>query len=427
MTERLLQYIWQFQHLNSNELQTTDAQTLQVIFAGNYNSNQGPDFLNGKIKIDNTTWIGSIELHINSSDWELHNHSNDKNYNNVILHVVWNDDINLQLPFPTLELKNRVSKLLLGKYEELMQAQYFIPCEKHLHEINELVITKWKESLLVERLQQKVIYIETLLKNNKQHWEETFWWVLARNFGVKINCDTFEKIAQSIPLNLLAKHKNQLIQLEALLMGQAGLLGPNFEEDYPIMLYKEYSFLQKKYKLKPVHLPLYFLRMRPANFPTIRLAQLAMMVHESRHLFDNIKETAEVREAEKLFDITANDYWHYHYVFDEAGTFKKKTLGKEMIHNLFINTVIPMLYAYGYFNSKETFKHKAMRWMEQIAAENNRITKGYELLGIKNNSAFDSQALIQLKNEYCDQKRCLQCAIGNSILKEVPRKDAKFR
>ena len=419
MTERLLQYIWQFQYLNAYNLQTTQAQDLQIIFQGNYNTNQGPDFLNGKIKIDATTWAGNIELHINSSDWKLHNHSNDKNYNNVILHVVWNDDVDLQLPFPTLELQNRVSKLLLKKYEELVQSQYFIPCENHLDEINELILAKWKERLLIERLQQKTIYIEGLLKKNNLHWEESFWWMLARNFGTKINSDAFEKMAQSIPINVLAKHKNQLIQLEALLMGQAGLLNEHFEEDYPILLQKEFRFLQKKYKLKEKHHPLYFLRMRPANFPTIRLAQLAMIIHESNHLFDTIREVQHCHDVEKLFNVTANDYWHYHYVFDETSAFKKKTLGKEMIRNILINTVIPMLYAYGYFNNKESFKTKALLWMEQLPSEKNNITKGYESLGIKNNSAFDSQALIQLKHEYCDHKHCLQCAIGNSILKIV--------
>ncbi len=419
MTERLLQYIWQFQYLNAVALQTTQLQSLQIIFAGNYNTNQGPDFLNAKIRIEKTTWAGNVELHINSSDWKLHNHSSDKNYNNVILHVVWNDDVDLDVSFPTLELKSRVSKLLLTKYTELMEQQHFIPCENHIAGINKIVLVKWKESLLIERLQQRTIYIESLLKKNNQHWEETFWWMLARNFGTKVNSDAFEKIAQSIPVKIIAKHKNQLIQLESLLMGQAGMLNKIFGEDYPVMLQKEYYFLQRKYQLKPSNHALYFLRMRPANFPTIRLAQLAMMIHHAHHLFDAVKDATSVKEVEKLFDVTANDYWHYHYVFDEVGSFKKKTVGKEMIHNILINTVIPMLYTYGYFNNNEKFKSKSLLWMEQLAAEKNNITKGYESLGIENKSAFDSQSLIQLKKLYCDHKRCLQCAVGNSILKDL--------
>ena len=378
MTERLLQYIWQFQYFNNSSLQTTDTQPVQVINSGIYNTNQGPDFLNAKIKIDDTIWAGSVELHIHTSDWQEHNHSKDKNYSNVILHVVWNDDVDLKLSFPTLELKNIVPKLLLKKYEELMQGTQFIPCEKQLHRIEPLLMISWKERLLIERLQQKTIYIERLLDKAKMHWEEIFWWMLARNFGIKVNSDAFEKIAQSISINILSKHKSQLTQLEALLMGQAGLLENSFEEDYPVMLQKEYRFLQQKYKLKKIHAALYFLRMRPANFPTIRLAQLASLVQQSEHLFSKIKETIDFHEVEKLFSVTANDYWHYHYVFDEAGSFKKKTLGKQMINNILINTVVPVLYAYGYFNNNESYKNKALQWMANITSEKNSITEAFQ-------------------------------------------------
>ena len=419
MTERLLQYIWQFQYFNNSSLQTTDTQPVQVINSGIYNTNQGPDFLNAKIKIDDTIWAGSVELHIHTSDWQEHNHSKDKNYSNVILHVVWNDDVDLKLSFPTLELKNIVPKLLLKKYEELMQDTQFIPCEKQLHRIEPLLMISWKERLLIERLQQKTIYIERLLDKAKMHWEEIFWWMLARNFGIKVNSDAFEKIAQSISINILSKHKAQLIQLEALLMGQSGLLENEFKEDYPVMLQKEYRFLQQKYKLKQVHAPLYFLRMRPANFPTIRLAQLASLIQQSEHLFSQIKETTDFSKIEKLFSVTANDYWHYHYVFDEISSFKKKTLGKQMINNILINTVVAVLYAYGYFNNNESYKNKALQWMANITSEKNSITEAFQSLGVENKTACDSQALIQLKNEYCDHKRCLQCAIGNKILKEI--------
>ncbi|CAN5876117.1 DUF2851 family protein [soil metagenome] len=417
MTERLLQYIWQFQYFNKSLLQTADAQGLEVIHPGNNNTNQGPDFLNAKIKIAGTIWAGSVEIHINTSEWNEHKHSQDKNYNNVILHVVWNNDADLKLSFPTLELKNIVPKILLNKYEGLMQEAGFIACEDQISQIEHVNMTAWKERLLVEKLQDKAINIQQLLQQSNMNWEEVFWWLLSRNFGIKINSESFEKIAQSIPFNLLAKHKSQLIQLEALLLGQAGLLDKAFEEDYPSMLQKEYRFLQQKYKLKKVHAPLYFLRMRPANFPTIRLAQLASLLHNSEHLFVQMKEATGVQEASKKFELTANDYWHYHYVFDELTAFKKKTLGKQMINSILVNTVVPVLYAYGYFNSNEEYKNKAMNWMEQIPSEKNSITEGFRKLNIQNRSAADSQALIWLKNKYCDQKRCLQCTIGNKILK----------
>ncbi|RYY70308.1 MAG: DUF2851 family protein [Chitinophagaceae bacterium] len=417
MTEKLLQYIWQFQYFNTRNLHSTADEEIHVIQNGIYNTNQGPDFINARIRLGNTEWAGSIEMHVKASDWTLHKHTGDPNYRNVILHVVWEDDIRETLPFPTLALQSHVSNMLLEQYEALMQSPQFIPCQPHISNVPPLIITSWKERLLIERLQHRSVYIEKLLVSTRQHWEEVFWWMLARNFGVKINADSFEKIARTIPVNVLAKHKSQLIQLEAILMGQAALLDTTFEEDYPNMLRKEYNFLQKKYRLVKAHAPLYFLRMRPANFPSIRLAQLAMLIHESIHLFSVIRETVNVKEVEKLLGVTANDYWHYHYSFDEQTGFKPKVLGKQMIDNILINTVIPMLYAYGYLNAKEDMKQKALRWMEQVAAEKNSITKGFEGLNIENKTAFDSQALIQLKNEYCNYKHCLQCSVGNSILK----------
>jgi Protein of unknown function (DUF2851) len=418
MTERLLQFIWQFQYFNKSELTTVAGETIQILFPGQYNTDQGPDFSDAKIKIGKTVWAGTIELHIKTSDWQKHRHQTDKNYNNVILHVVWEDDRNIYgNSIPVTELKNRVSKILLQRYEELMNSSSFIPCEKSIHSVRDITWKSWKERLLAERLLRKAETIEMYLKQNNYHWEETFWWLLARNFGIKVNADAFEAMARSVPVNILAKHKNQLHQLEALLFGQAGLLDEKFEEDYPKLLQKEYKFLQDKYKIKPIRLPLHFLRMRPGNFPTIRLAQLTILVHESAHLFSKIKETDSVKDIKKWMDATANDYWHYHYRFDESSSFKKKKLGTAMIDNIIINTVCPVLFAYGNYHNENKYKDKALQWLEETAGENNLITKGFQQLNIENRNAFDSQALIELKNEYCNKKRCLDCGVGNAILK----------
>jgi hypothetical protein len=417
LTEALLQYIWKFQHFNKNELATADAESLQIIYPGIFNTNQGPDFLDAKIKIGDTTWVGNIELHIKSSDWEKHKHSGDKNYKNIILHVVWLHDIDLKLPFPTLELQSRVSKLLLSKYEELMNATSFIACEKTIGQVDSFILDSWKDSLLIERLQNKSQVIFNYLDENNNHWEETVWWLLAKNFGIKVNSDAFEKIARSLSVNILAKHKTQIHQIEALLFGQAGLLENDFTEDYPQLLKKEYKFLKTKYRLEPIKIPLHFLRMRPSNFPSIRLAQLAMLIHQSLHLFSKIKETHSLKDIKALLDVTANDYWHYHYMLDELSAFKIKKLGAQMINNILINTIVPILFAYGYHHKENEYKDTAMQWLEQIGAESNTITNGYTKLNITNKNAFDSQALIQLKNEYCNKKRCLDCVIGNKIIK----------
>jgi hypothetical protein len=421
MTERLLQFIWQFQYFNKNDLSTTADEKLQIIIPGLFNSNQGPDFLQATIRIGSTKWVGNIELHLKTSDWKRHRHERDKNYNNVILHVVWENDTE-ESSIPVFELKSRVSKILLQRYEELMNASGFIPCEKNISSVRDIVWKSWKERLLAERLLRKAAIAENFLQQNNYHWEETFWWLLARNFGIKVNADAFEAMAKSVSINILAKHKNQIHQLEALLLGQAGLLDKNTDsyqhkDDYPLLLQREYTFLKKKYSLRPIHQPVHFLRMRPGNFPTIRLAQLAMLIQGSAHLFSKIKEAGSVKLVRKWFDVVANDYWHYHYRFEEPSAFKKKKLGDAMIDNIIINTICPVLFAYGNYHDENKYKEKALKWLEETAAESNSITKGFLQLGIENKNAFDSQALIELKNEYCNKKRCLDCAVGNAILK----------
>lgn len=417
MTERLLQYIWQFQYFNSADLVTEEGEPLQIIHPGTLNTNQGPDFTDAKIKIGNTIWAGSIELHINSSDWKNHKHSADKNYKNVILHVVWKKDAALTLPFSTLVLQDKVPKILLSKYDELMNSDSFIPCEKSIHLTNALTWQNWKERVLVERLQVKTQAVFDYLQKNNNHWEESFWWLLAKNFGIKLNSIAFEKTAQSISVNILAKHKDQIHQTEALLFGQAGLLNGDFTEDYPKLLQREHQFLKKKYNLQKVEASLIFLRMRPSNFPTVRLAQLAMLVHQSLHLFSKIKESKDLKSIKELLSVTANDYWHYHYTFEETTAFKKKKLGGQMIDNILINTVVPILFAYGHYHNENDYKDKALQWLEHTRAEKNTITKGFTSLQVESKTAFDSQALIQLKNEYCDKRRCLDCSVGNKLIR----------
>jgi hypothetical protein len=425
-SERLLHFIWQFQYFNRNELTTTAGEAVQIYYAGHYNTHQGPDFQNAKIRIQKTTWAGHVELHIKTSDWKKHKHQGDKNYDNVILHVVWEHDTRpgtgpgeFSNNLPVLELKGRVPKMLLQRYEELMHHSSFLPCERLIGTVKAITWRSWKDRLLAERLQRKAAIAEQYLQENNYHWEETFWWLLARNFGAKVNAAAFEAMARSIPVNILAKHKAQLQQLEALLFGQAGLLKEKRNDDeYYNLLQREYRFLQQKYKLQPIHQPVHFLRMRPGNFPTIRLAQLAVLVQNSVHLFSKIKETVKAKDVKAFLDVTANDYWHYHYRFGETTVFKKKNLGADMADNILINTIAPVLFAYGSYHHEDKYKDKALQWLEKTAAESNSITKRFEQLGIENKNAFDSQALIELKNEYCSKLRCLECGVGNALLKQ---------
>ena len=421
MKEDILQYIWKFQYYNKSDLRCTDGRALFIFHPGNQNTNQGPDFTQAKIKIGETTWAGNIEVHIESGHWNLHKHTGDPNFENIILHVVWKHNADIKdvsgNNLPTLELQGRVSKILLEKYRQLMAHPKFIACENQLDQVSELTITHWKHRLVAERLITKSADILDDLHHANGHWEEIFWWYIAANFGLKLNSAVFKQVAQTLPVPVLARHKSNLLQLEALLFGQAGLLEEEFEDKYALMLQKEYRFYQKKYSLTPVTGELFFLRMRPANFPTIRLAQLAVLIAESEHLFSRIKAISSVKEVTGMFNLTANDYWHYHYVFDKQTDYKEKKLGKQMIENVLINTVVPVLFAYGLHKNDNNYKERAISWLEDLSPEKNSITKGFENLNFSNKNAFDSQAFIQLKKEYCDRKFCLQCAIGNSILK----------
>lgn len=422
MNEKLLQFIWQFQYFNRTQLFTTDEKPLQIIHQGTLNKNGGPDFSEAKIKIGNTFWVGNIELHVNASHWLLHHHSTNKDYNKIILHVVWLNDKNIQDAndniIPTLELQSLVAKILLQKFEQLMNAETFIPCSFSLPVLNEVSWLAWKERLLIERLEIKSASILNWLKHTNNNWEEVFWISLARSFGMKVNADAFEAIAKSISINILSKHKHQIHQLESLLLGQAGLLNENFEDDYAVMLQKEYKFLSIKYSLKPVNKKPDFLRMRPNNFPTIRLAQLAMLICQSSHLFSKIRFAKNTSEIFQWFNITANDFWNYHYTLTDENLYQPKLTGRSFIQHIIINTIVPVFFVYGEMRNEHEWKDKALQFLMQLQPEQNNITKQWKLFSVENKSAFDSQALIHLKNNYCNFKRCLECSVGTKLLRQ---------
>ncbi len=420
LTEKLLQFIWKFQYVQLSDMKTIQGEKIVIINKGNHNENQGPDFLNAKIKIDNTILVGNIELHVQSTDWYKHKHESDVNYHNVILHIVWEHNISDHkiFDYPVLELKNYVSKIMLEKYTALMDTFIFIPCEKQIQQLSSLQFNNWKDRLLMERLEQKTDAILQSLENNKGDWEETFWQKISRNFGIKVNADAFEDMALHTPHIILAKNKLSQVKLESLLLGQAGMLIGKYVDEYVVMLQKEYQFLKTKYKLVPALLKPQYLRMRPYGFPTIRLSQLAALIFQSNKLFSKLMECTTYKEVMQFFEIKANDYWNYHYKLDDDQTnYKEKHIGEEMVHNIIINTVVPILFAYGIFKKDEKYKERAILFLESIPTEQNNIIKGFKSLLIKSKTASDSQALVHLKNNYCTKKLCLKCAVGVSILK----------
>lgn len=421
MNERLLQFIWQFQYFNKSDLLVTSGKPLRIHHQGNFNSNQGPDFTDARLSIDEELWAGNIELHICSSDWKRHQHQIDANYKNVILHVVWTDDEKSpQNEIPVFELKGRVPKTLLIKYETWMFTfNNFIPCSTQIGTTDPMLLRSWYDELVRQRLVTRAMIIEKKLKANQFHWDQVFWVMLVRNFGIRVNADAFEAIAKTLPLKLLIKHKNQIHALEAMLLGQAGLLEQKFSEQYPTLLQKEYRFYKKKYGLKLIHQPIYFLRMRPVNFPTVRLAQLAMFIHTAPGFFSFARDCDHPDQLRSILTITANDYWHYHFRLDEQSPFQPKKTGKDIIDNIFINTIIPTFFAFGIINTLPDFTEKAFKWLKLIPAENNPIIRGFTKVGVRPADAYESQALLQLKHEYCDERKCLECMIGKSLLKQT--------
>ena len=387
MNEKFLQFIWQHQYFNHHSLLLESGENLSIINTGKLNTHQGPDFLEASVRIDDIQLIGNIEVHILASDWIKHNHQHDKQYKNIIVHVVWKNDIPVKdyfnNPIPVLVLEGRISQSMLLRYQQLIKPSA-IPChQSNFPSINVLNWLAWKERLLAERLEHKSLHVLELFKESNKNWEEVFWWMIARNFGVKVNAELFESIAKSLPIKILSKHKHQLQQLEALLMGQANLLVDNLEDDYYIMLQKEYAYLQKLYHLKPINIQPNFLRMRPANFPTIRLSQLAVLIQQSLHLFSKLKEIKNSKEAKLLFSVISNDYWHYHYRFNQLTEFKPKVLGSSTINNILINTVVPVFFAYGIYNKQEEFKEKAMVWLNQIPPEVISLIYSWDLYDLK--------------------------------------------
>ena len=423
MKEEFLHYIWQFQLLNPIELTTNAGDAIQVIKTGEKNINSGPDFFSGQIKIGKTIWAGNIEIHINSSDWNKHKHQDDSAYDNVILHVVFNHDTDVftskNRKIQVLELANLVNETLFEKYQSLVSEKRKIPCQHFLPTIDGFTLRNWQDRLVVERLERKADEIVNSLEETGNDWEETFFRLLAKNFGFKVNALPFELVAKSLPYKYLKKHNYNLFQLEALLLGQAGYLETNLVDDYPMSLQKEYCFLKTKYNLKPIENHLWKMsRLRPSNFPTIRLVQFAKLIHGSAYLFSKCVESSSLMEVRKLLDVHLSGYWENHFQLDKPSFIRSKTLGELSVNVLIINTIVPLMFQFGKRKNKPERMEKAVEFLHEIKEEKNSIIALWESNGIKVESAFVSQAMLELKNEYCDKVRCLDCALGNKILRD---------
>lgn len=422
MKEDFLHYIWLYKKLDFTNLKTTNGEVLTILNFGQYLQQVGPDFFNAQIVIDNQKWAGNIEIHIKSSDWYVHHHEKDDNYNNVILHVVWEYDTPIfrkdNSEIAVLELKKYVSKEELHKYKELTTQKSWIFCENQIKDVPDFVMSNWQERLFFERLERKLNPIQQLLHETENDWEAVLFCMLAKNFGLNTNGEMFFKVAKSITFSLIRKEALEVMYLEALLFGQADMIPLQVEDNYPKELKSWYDYIVLKYKLqKPAIVPIQFFKHRPDNFPTIRLAQLAMIFHLHRNLFSKIIEAKTIEEIYHIFNVSVSDYWKSHYNFDKTSPKKVKSLSKSFINLLIINTIVPIQFAYANSLGKENAE-LLIDFLSNIPTEKNNIIEKFTTFGIKSKNAFQSQSLLQLKNEYCNNKKCLQCCIGLELLKD---------
>ncbi len=420
MREEYLHYIWKFSLFDFKNLRTSNGEAIEIVNKGTHNTNAGPDFLNARIKIDETLWVGNVELHVKASDWDKHSHQKDSAYDNVILHVVLLDDKQITNSkgncFPTLSLSSRIDLKHYSSYQNLVHSKTIIACEKYLPEISELKILAMKDRMIVNRLQRKTQLAFDALERTKNDYAKVFYEMLASNFGFKVNAAPFEELAKRLPLNIIQKNSSERIKVEALVFGVAGFLEENYKDAYPKQLVREFMFLKEKYKLESINKSAWkFMRLRPSNFPTIRLAQFASFLFKNKGL-KNLLDVDDIKVWKNTFKVFASEYWNDHSQFDKLTKYRSKALGDASIDNILINTISRFLFVRGMYLGNDQLKIAAFNILQEISSEDNSIVRKWKSLGIEAKSALDSQSLIELKNEWCENKKCLNCSIGVSLI-----------
>lgn len=419
--EQLLYYVWKHKIFPLKALQTTAGLSVEVIDPGLPNTDAGPDFFNAKLKIDGTLWVGNVEIHTLSSDWYRHGHDKDRAYDSVILHLCERIDGEVlrsngeAIPQMLLTCPEGIK----AHYDELCRADAYPPCYSILPTLPTLTVHSWLTALQTERFEQKAHAIGERLKRCNLHWEDAFFVTLARNFGFGLNGDAFETWAGLVPFRAVDKHRDDLFQVEAFFFGQAGLLAAETGDAYYLKLQKEFRYLQHKFGLPPLmDLTLWrFLRLRPDNFPHVRLAQLAYLYHKEHSLFSRVMEADTLKEVKQVLSTRTSVYWEEHFNFSKSSPRREKALGENSQELLIINTVVPFLYAYGLHKADERLCDRATRFLEELKAENNQIIRLWGGAGLLVRTAADSQALLQLRKEYCDKKKCLYCRFGYEYLR----------
>ncbi|HLA55231.1 MAG TPA: DUF2851 family protein [Flavobacterium sp.] len=423
MKEDFLHYLWKFKKFDSTNLKTFNGETIAIVHSGQYLQLAGPDFFNAQIIIGKQRWAGNVEIHVQSSDWYLHHHETDSAYENVILHVVWKHDAEIfrknNTEIPVLELQHYVANETLENYQSLTTQKSWIFCERRLASIDEFVLRNWQERLFFERLERKSIPISQILSDTANDWEAVLFCLLAKNFGLNTNGDIFMQIAKSIPFAVIRKEQQEPENLEALLFGRAGLLDVEKEDIYFKYLKSSWEFLSHKYQLPETHIePVQFFKHRPDNFPTIRLAQFAQLYHLQHHLFSKAMAIDSAAAFYGIFKVDVSGYWQSHYQFDKLSPKKPKPLTVPFMDLLLVNSIIPLQFAYAKSQGKD-ISGQLIDMMASLPAEKNTIIEKFGSFGVKSKTAFETQSLLQLKNDYCNKSRCLECAIGAELMKAL--------
>lgn len=419
--EDFLHYLWNLKRFDLSNLKTTDGNEIMIEKSGFRNNGSGPDFFESKIRIGDTLWFGSVEIHVFASDWDKHAHEKDPAYNNVILHVVYENDKNVKTDngsvLPVLELKNRISKSDVKNYKLLRYSKDWIPCEKQISNVRKISKDMTLERMIIDRMLKKSSKMKEYLSSNSNDWSESFYIFLSSYFGMNTNAFAFEKLAVSLPLILISKENYSLQKIESLLFGQAGFLNQNFKDTYPENLKEEYNHLKSKYNLVQNPISIWnFGKLRPRNFPAIRIAELAALLHKIPVLFDKIIQTESLEEIRKMFKINTSEYWDSHYTFDISSANKRKSIGENSIDVLIINAVLPAIFFYGHETAQFQYKELSLMLLEKIQSEKNSVVDKWKELGFHVKNAYDSQALLELKKNNCDLHKCLDCPIGNDIM-----------
>jgi hypothetical protein len=421
VSEKLLHYVWKSQWFVKENLKTVYNQTLSIINKGFSHQDAGPDFKQAILQIDGVIWAGNVEIHIRSSDWYKHKHQNDKKFNSVILHVVFEHDrevfIETNNPLPTLELKSLISSQLLSRYSQLVNALHPLPCEAYLEKLTPLSLKAFLTRLCFDRLMRKQAQIFELLHSFSEDWEQTLFYIFCQSFGFKTNAPAFELLGKALPYRILKKHTDSHLQVAALIFGQAGMLDVELEDAYYQSLQNEYLYLRMKYKLVPIEAKCWnLLRLRPQNFPCVRLAQLVEVIFNHRNLFEKITTTKNLSYFQDILIKKPNEYWNTHYYFGKTSRVSEKNMGEKSFQLLLINALIQFLYSYSTFMGNEKLQEYSTRLLELLPFERNRITRQYQSLGFCTEDASHSQALLELHYEYCEKKRCIECLIGQRVL-----------